>query len=322
MKNLTITMLIMLIAGFVTAEQGDQVSKREFNELHNTFSDSIRSMNEKIVELNRLLKIHEVSKLENLNDASNTIDYLNKLVGSFGVIFTILTCIIAIITIGLPILTYQLGIKPSQRALRDLETNMDNRIDSYLKNNRDKQIEQAFSNLTSESTALKSQGINFLTLTHHQGFSDTQMFKIYSLLKRNLNEISMKSQLSFLLATSKNEYADELFNDKEYLGDQTIKQMALFYFVKTGLENNIGGFKKIIQLSSDKHMEYMSILYNTATNSTGDIIKVLESQELIDELGSDALKKLKDYKQYLSFINISEVKFKETKLYKATNACA
>ena len=323
MKRISIILLLTLITGFVIAKPNDNISKKEFLELKREFSDSINSLNHKLVELNEKLKVQESANQDKLDNASSTIDYLSNLVGSFGVIFTVLTCIIALITLGLPILTYQFGIKPSQKALRDLEINMDSRLEKYLKDNRDKQIEQAFANLKSESTELKTQGLNFLALTHHQGFTDAQMFKIFSLIKKNIGEQTTKSQLSFVLSSRKNEYADELFNDEKYLEDQAIKQMALIYFVKTGFENNIGGLKKMISISSDKSQEYFSILINIMTYTSSDLLKALNSHELIGELDKQAILKLKEnYKHYLKSLNMSEDKFEETELKKAINASA
>ena len=323
MKKLTIILLASLISGYLAAKPKEFISKKEFVEFKSDLSDSIQSLNNKIIEQKKDIKRLEDKNEVKLKDASATIKYLSSLVGSFGVVFTVLTCIIALITLGLPILTYQFGIKPSQKALRDLELNMDSRLEKYLKDNRDKQIEQAFANLQSESTELKSQGLNFLALTHHQGFTDSQMFKIYSLLKKNLYEQATKGQLSFVLSSRKNDYADELFNDKKYLGDPAIKQMALIYFVKTGFENNVGGLRKMIQLSSDKSQEYFSILINVMTYASGDLMKILNNQELIAELDENAIKKLKEnYKHYLSAINVTEDEFNGTELNKTINTSA
>ena len=317
MKKITTILISLLITGFAIANDIDNIPKREFLEFKKEFTDSINSLNHKLDESNEKFKIQESANQNRFKDASNMIDYQNNLVGSFGVIFTVLTILIALLTLGLPILTYQFGIKPSQKALRDIEINMDSRLEKYLKENRDKQIEQALANLKSDSTELRTQGLNFLALTHHQGLTDAQMFKLFYLVKKNMGEQSVKSQLSFVLSTRKNEYADELFNDEMYLDDKAIKPMALMYFVKTGFENNISGLKKIMSLSSNKSTEYFNILINIMTYASGDLLKALNCQELISGLDKPAISDLKGiHKHYLKTLNISHDKFEETELYK------
>lgn len=292
-------------------------------ELKSFVSDSINRLNQSLVELNGLINVNE-SKFQNkLENASNTIEYLNNLVGTFGVIFTVLTCVIALITIGLPIITFQFGIKPSRKALRDLEINMDHRLEKYLKDNREKQITQALDNIKSDNQELKNHGLNFLSLTHYQGLSNEQLFTIYSIIKGNITEQTTINQLSYILSTRKNEFADDLFNDKQYLDLPVIKQMALLYFSKMGFDKNISGLKKIINISSDKSHEYFVVLISIMTYSSSDLIKAMNNEELIQELDEQGIIALKDnYKTYLKTLNVSQEEFEHTRLFKRINKYA
>jgi len=87
-----------------------------------------------------------------------------------------------LIAIGLPIITYQFGVKPSQNALKELETNLDNKVAAYLEKTRNEQVKKSIEHLKGDNNDLKGQAISFLSLTQHEGFSDEQMFEFFRLL--------------------------------------------------------------------------------------------------------------------------------------------
>jgi hypothetical protein len=127
------------------------------------------------------LKNHIDEQKNIINNASNTISYLNSIINSYSVTFSILTIFIAIIALALPIMTYQFGIKPSQKALKELESNMDARLIKYLKEKRNKDIADALANISGGNNERKSQALSYLSITSHEGFTDNQIFQIFQI---------------------------------------------------------------------------------------------------------------------------------------------
>lgn len=278
--------------------------------------DSLNNQNKEINKIKVDFAVQEQSLKNKLEDASTTIEYLNSLVSSFGLIFTILAIFIGIITLALPILTYLFGVRPSVKALKELESNMDARLEEYLKNTRNKQIENALLNIKGDSTELKHQGLSFLTITQHEGFSDNQMFQFYSILKNSQTEQSTKSQLAYILTTRKNDYSTELFNSEEVINDPVIKQMAQLYYVKIGFSENYKGIKNILKNESEQYDEFKTWLFILHQYSSSDALKLLNNSRIIDLLGKDTLIKMKsDLPSILKTINIDQKDFEESYLH-------
>lgn len=263
------------------------------------------------------VKEQEIRLDQRVSDSSRTIEYLNSLINAFGQIFTILGIFIAIIALALPIITYQFGIKPSQKALKDLEANMDSRLENYLKNARNKEIENALKNIREGSAEFKSQAISFLALTQHEGFSENQMFQIYSILNKNWNEHSVKSQLAFILSTRRNDYADELFNGDDIMQDPVIKQMAYLYFAKTGFQNNLSGIIKILNGSQNQLQEFSTLAFNLMQYSSADVIRLFDNETIISSLEVATLQKMNtEFTSTLKSLNVDTSAFEKTYLSK------
>jgi hypothetical protein len=228
-----------------------------------------------------------------INNASNTISYLNSIISSYGVIFSILTIFIAIIALAIPIMTYQFGIKPSQKALKDLESNMDARLIKYLREKRNKDITDALANISGGNNERKSQALSYLSITSHEGFTDNQIFEIFTILNRNLNDNNIKNQLSYILTIKKNEFADQFFNNENNLKDSIIEQMAILYFIKTGISNNHKGLSCILNGSSDQYNTFIRLLFNLIQSSSKEVKDLINDINLIDLLSQETLKKIK-----------------------------
>lgn len=228
-----------------------------------------------------------------INNASNTISYLNSIISSYGVIFSILTIFIAIIALALPIMTYQFGIKPSQKALKELESNMDARLIKYLSEKRNKDIADALANISGGNNERKSQALSYLSITSHEGFTDNQIFQIFTILNRNLNDNNIKNQLSYILAIRKNEFADQFFNNENNLKDSIIEQMAILYFIKTGFSNNYTGLSCVLNGSADQYNTFIRFLFNLIQSSSKEVKDLINDTTLIDLLSQDTLIKIK-----------------------------
>lgn len=127
----------------------------------NVFTDSIQKLNQKIdrIELTINEKVTPLIKERNelkkeIANGHTLIEYQNSIVTSYGQIFTILAILIAIITLIIPLLTYLFGIRPSKKALRDLDKNMNKKLQDYLTNSRNNEIENALENIRKGNTEL------------------------------------------------------------------------------------------------------------------------------------------------------------------------
>ena len=284
------------------------------NDKHDKFNYTKKSFGSNKSNSDYLL---EKQILENrLDDASKTIEYLNSIVNSFGQIFTVLGIFIGVIALALPVVMYQFGIKPSQRALKELELNIDSRLEKYLKNARDKEIDNAIANIDAGSDEKKNQAISYLTLTNHEGLTDQQLFKIYSILNKNRSQTNIKSQLAFILSATKNEFAEALFTKDEMTTDPIINQMGYLYFIKTGFENHRTTISNVITSAGNSLQEFNTFIINLAQYSSEYVIALFNDQELIDSINSILTTEMKDSLPHiLDSVNISDEVFKGTYLF-------
>lgn len=218
--------------------------------------------------------------------------------------------------IALPILTYQFGIKPSQDALKDFEKDIDRKIDTYLFKTRDNQINQALENIKSKDIELRSNAITYLSLTQHQGFTDEQLFKLFQILKSKEIDQITKGTLSFSISTRKNEYATEYL--REAIQDPTniyTKVPAIRYLGTIGIENHLDVFQKLLSNSTDKNIEFCTIL-NYLANVNNEAIKILiNNNPFVDLLDKKSIEQLKlSVQHYLGSWRISEDDFQNSYL--------
>jgi hypothetical protein len=282
---------------------------------NNTHSISV--LNAKIDDLNSKSEIQKEDFTKSINNASTTIEYLNSVVSSFEIIFAILGIFIAILTLIIPFATYQYAVKPSQDALKDLESNFDSRLKTYLEDNRNRQIENALSNIQGESSELKHQGISFLTYIQNEGLSDDQLFQIYNILKMNLSDNSIKGQLAFILTTRKTIYSNELFNSIENLNDPVLKQMAIIYFAKTDYKENYNGITRILKKSETQLVDFHSLILNFNQYSIEDVKDFLNDSKIIGLLSDETLTQLKtSMVSIIKSLNGFDDEYKNTLLYK------
>lgn len=278
--------------------------------------DSLNNQNKEIITIKADFKLQEQILKNKLDNASSTIEYLNSLVSTFGIIFTILAIFIVIITLAVPILTYLFGVKPSQKALKDLEDNMDTKFEEYLNNTRNIQIEKALSDIKGDDIELTNLGLSFLAFTQHIGFSDNQIFQIYNILKNTQIEPTTKSQLAYILSNRKHDIASDFFNSKEVIKDPVLKQMALLYYAKTGFSENYPGIKNILENISSQYEDFQALLFNVHHYSN-NAIQLLNDLIIIDILVEDTLTKVKsDIHYILESINIDQTEFGKSYLCK------
>jgi hypothetical protein len=310
MKYLSILFLLIVFSLQGSFGQSKKyLEQKEFENFKLELKDSLSLIRNNFTEK----QTYENDKRDILNDkleeSANTISYLNSVIGTYGIILTVLGLFIAVIALIVPFVTYQYAVKPSREALKDLEKNFDSRLEQYLWDNRNKQINKAIDNIRNGNAEEKSQSIAFLTFTHSEGLTDEQLFQIYNILRKNQSDYSIKSQLSFILSSRRTDYATELFNSSEINKDPVIKQMAMLYFAKTGFKNNYEGLMHIIGDKANQEINFNSFIGDLHQYNSADVNEAINDTQLIDLLSSQTLKKLeKSFPVYIKNLSM-DIKF-------------
>ncbi|RDK82785.1 hypothetical protein [Marinirhabdus gelatinilytica] len=279
--------------------------------------DSMASATNKVDSLRtELIKLQAENNSEIIKQASTTIEYQSELISSFGTIYTILTILIAIIAVGLPIVVYQFGIKPSKDALKQLENNLDEKVAIYLSKNRSQQIAKSIKDLGEDDAELKAQAISFLSLTLHEGFTDQEMFEFNRLIKSGKLSDSHLGSIAYLLGSRVNEYANDIFSDAKYLKNNNLKVQAFQYISKIGLDNFMEPVLELFKKTDNQYGEFINLLTFVNINSKSEALKVFNNKELIDILSDETLKNIgRTIENSIKHMNIN-IDLKETYLKK------
>lgn len=236
------TLLLFITLSYV---YGQKPQDNNFNYKNITeLTDSIKQLQNQIQELKQEvqdLKIKQEWKNEileeRLKQASDTISNQNSLFDGFGVIYAIITIIIAFISIALPISIYLFSIKPSKKALKEFENNADKKMADFLSKSRNKQIEQAIENLKSQNQELINNAGMLLQLTQPQEFTDEHLYKLVMLLKSGDIDQVTKGTIAYIVSNRESNYATDFFStaieDKENVN---IKNAAIKYFKIFGIK--------------------------------------------------------------------------------------
>jgi len=226
MKYFQILVLLFSFFAVSTAFSQKNATRGDLKLLRFELIDSLSIVKNELVKSKQASLIEKETLTKEIEDSSNTISYLNSVISSFSSIATFLGIFIAILALVMPFATYQFAVKPSRDALKDLEKSFDVRLEKYLWENRNNQINQAIESIKRGNAVEKSQAISYLTFTQSEGLTDNQLFQVYNILRTKLSDNSVKSQLAFILSTRKTDYAAEFFNGSHVSDDPIIRQMA------------------------------------------------------------------------------------------------
>ncbi len=285
------TILLIFTLNFVYGQkQTNQSDSLVINKKFVELFDSIHILQSQLQELKNKQEWKNEILNQRLEQASETISSQSSLLSGFGILYTIITIVIALIGVALPILTYQFGIRPSKEALKEFKINADNIIKSYLKETRQKQISQSIEDLKGDNTEKQAQAISFLAVTQHEGFNDQELFEFYRLIKSGKVNSQFTNTIAYLLSSKTNQYADEIFSDTELLKLDAIKHSAFQYFIKAGVKNYIQPLKKFLENNENQRNDFFMLLALSGDESSQ--IVILNSNELVDTLTSETLKNL------------------------------
>lgn len=331
MKSLKICIAIFLVFTVTTAFSQRNSTYEDLNALRlelndsltkvkNELTDSLTKVKKELIKTKQASLIQKDMLTKKLEDSSNTISYLNSVIGSFSGFTTFLGIFIAILALVIPFATYQYAVKPSRDVLKDLEKSFDDRLEKYLWDNRNNQINKAIESIQNGNAEEKSQALSYLTFTQNEGLTDNQLFQIYNILKKNQSDYSVKSQLAFILSTRKTDYATELFNNSQINNDSVMRQMAIIYYAKTGYKSNYEGIKHIIGKEENQDFNFNTFIATLNQYNSIDINEVFNDKFIIDLLTSTTLKKLKtSFPTIIATIN-SDTNYNESYLAKKIKA--
>jgi hypothetical protein len=257
-------------------------------------SDSLAMVNQKMQDMKGQNFILE----DQIKQATSTISNQNSLITGFGAFYECVSIFIMIIGIGVPLSVYLFSIRPSRAALNELKINFENNFEhktqDFLDKKRKEEIEQAIKDLTGTSPENIINALNFLTLTRHEGYTDEQLFKLFTILNEKNVRSDIENSLPSLLAYRKNVYATEYLK-KAILDNVKVsnKYTAMRYFLLFGFPEYLELLKKSMETTQNKFIEF-SLLINMVSNTNKTIIdNFLNEHALIDLVDTNSLHLLK-----------------------------
>ncbi|WP_367389623.1 hypothetical protein [Lewinella sp. LCG006] len=129
MKKILLALALITIPILVEAQAMDTLSIKS---LVNALGDSIDALIIENTELDKNLREVKSDYANEILKANSTITQLNAFVDAFGIIYTIITILIALLGIVLPVLIWQFGIRPSRRLIKNLENTVEEKIEGYI----------------------------------------------------------------------------------------------------------------------------------------------------------------------------------------------
>jgi hypothetical protein len=189
----------------------------------------------------RIMKRDKKELQEQIEQASNTINFLNSNITAIGIFMGLY-----LVILGLAV--YVFGIKPSQDAIDKLEKNMDSRISSYFENDRIKRIDIAIDSLDSQTELTRTMSLQFLAnQSIAQPLTDTQNLRIFSLAKISKYDDIRLGSTSLLFRINQNssiyplvdEYFMQVMNNEYTLNENksTLSTIVRHHLSKVPMNN-------------------------------------------------------------------------------------
>jgi hypothetical protein len=294
-----LVVLIFYIGDSLCVTISDRIVSKELIE----FQDSITNFNERLMLIEEILSDSKTSSLElpyQVSQQNN--QYLGKVIDSFGVIYTIISILITIIALVIPVLMYLFGIRPAQKAVKELRQGIDEKIDIYIKNHEINLIDKSIKNLESDSPIVLRNAINYLTLYQNDGFTDAQLFKLYMLLKNEkIDDLEIEDKLVSILTWKRSQFLDEYFKDVLFKDKFNYKDYAYTYYINVGISqyyDTILEYLMHIKVPDKKLYkslggELYGLLGSVILLSSADFKAILNNKEIIDLMSDDELVSLR-----------------------------
>lgn len=154
------------------------------------------------------VKTDNISKSDETNLLQETINYQNAIMNASSHWLAYLSIFLGLLGIGLPLLTYFLGIKPSQDQIKENKK----AVEVLLQERQEKEIEKLFKDLKSDSISKKYQTARILSSYSNYAFNDYQIRDLIDVAENLNDNKSCLALINNLLACTDSKYTENYFN--------------------------------------------------------------------------------------------------------------
>lgn len=294
---------IELVDSIVSLKKKISLLENKLSLSDSIFGDQIEIITQSLDSMTK--NIDDTRLRESIKSSESLINKQNLLIDGFSSIFTILTLLLGLVTLGVPILIYFLSIKPANTALKKAKQ----KFELEIKNYSNEQINEAIKNLKSKNHILIINSLNhILSIVPKKKFTEKQIYELYSIAKYENIEINSKESIVFLISNfnfpfCKNYFFDLISEQVVTLKDNNLKNFAFNYLINFHKSEKYL-LTQINQLvvNSEKKKESILVLLDLLVPDNVDLIWSLLSFEPLIRLFTpeelvfiDEQLKLRDY---------------------------
>lgn len=354
MRSVFISTLFLLFSWVCTAQQSGTVNKNssigktEFSdtvkelrltlkELNNRL-DSISVVNRKLVSAQDTLAkyIDDTRLKESLKSAEFTINMQNSWLTGFGTIYTVMTILIAVISVILIVINNNLSSQTREaikkaddatdRLLKqtdDFETKLKNALDDrflkYEKEVYDQQLNEMFKDLKNDRLVnqrrLQIEKLSSMTVDK---FSNERLIDLCDILNRNLSEKEKLLLVEILIQTKNNIVKNFLMTWSNATTLEVELQNFLYsYYLENGFVNYLAPITSFILEKSTEYAEFQKILVMLPSHPEY-FYSIINHKVLIRSLDSFTIDTMKKYilESLPSWATLSRERIVESELFK------
>jgi hypothetical protein len=272
----------------------------------------LKKQNELILQENQTLKT--------ANQINNgLIESQNQKINWFGILISILGGIVGVVSIALPLTIYFFQIRPAEKIIdevKNIDIKVEMKLKEYLKNEDKIRIEKALDDISNDNPQVSNAALTMLSYNQFYNFKEEQLFKIYSLLKSEI-DINKKSMLATILAGKKSAFADDFFSsilDKDENSNMFIHS-CVKYFAIAGLDNYIDKIISYILTGNSAvtniqmiHNNYMNVGISMILNSKQAFATLVNNTILNNGLDKDIRQQVYNgLKGQVKFYNLESI---------------
>lgn len=198
----------------------------KLSKLEESLEKQVKDLNSKVDSLQKTsdsIAKYKRAQEEIIKKSEKSLTNQGSVITWFGVIFTILTILLALATFVIPFISYKYGIKRVRtalialhdrsqennnkitNALNELDVTLESKVDRYLENKRQKEIDKYALDLNGEDGNTKEYALNFFNNNWHLNFTEDQLYQLYMYVISSEADNRLEPRV-FL--TKENKYAD------------------------------------------------------------------------------------------------------------------
>jgi hypothetical protein len=165
---------------------------------------------------------------------------------------------------------------------------------------------------------LRQNAITYLSLTHHEGLTDVQYFKLFKVLQTDQIDSTQKYTLGYVLTSKKNDFATEYCKQLLQINNIYSEIIPTRYFAMIGIKEYINYLAEYLRKIPDNKDSFIRMISHMKIVSLDSVVEVFNSDEIISIFNNKTdLEYFKNYRLTNAFERgYEEDKIKETELYK------